>query len=528
MASAIGGGLPDSRPTFSGLATGLDTSALIENLLLIEREPLNRLEARRNDVADQQDLMQDLNTKLLALRDAAREIDNRGLFGSSESSDEEFLTYKTESSDEDVLTATASNGATPGNLDLTVQQLASSGRQFSTTFTTADTAEIAAGSTIRIELNDADPSAIPPKTATTIFDYTVGQDGITLAALKALINSDVNNEDNITAEIVQIADDEFRLVLTGNNEGEEADFTLSGTAMPVDASLTQAATNAEFTVSGLSLTRNTNTITDVLAGLTFELKGLSEIENLAEVTADPSIDPIYEKVSLDIDVDDEAIATTIKSFISKFNDVMTFINNQQKVDKATKRNGPLGNDSTLRTIKARLLNAIGRRFNFTSAPNNPFTSAAAIGLEFKEGGKLTLDKDKLIEALERNTLAVRRLFSGSVEVDVNGEPIQVPRRDGNGDIIEGTLVDSFEEGLATGIASLLKPVVRVGDGLLAIRDQGFDARLKGFDDSIDRFTRRLGKRQETLIAQFTRLEQIVASFNAQSGFLLGLGIGSRR
>ncbi len=522
MASSIDGGSPSSRPTFSGLATGFDTSALVENLLAIEREPLNRLEARRNDVADQQDLMRDLSTKLLTLRDAAREIDNRSLLGSSDSSSEEFLSYKTESTDEDVVTARASNGATPGSIDMTVQQLASVGRQFSTTFATTDTAEIAAGTTIRIELNDGDPAEVPPRDPTTLFDYTIGSDGLTLSALKDLINSDENNEDKIGAEIVQISDSEFRLVLTAREEGQDADFTLTGDAIALDATLGQAAQNAEFTLNGLSLTRSSNTITDVLTGITFELNGESEIENLAEVSDDPTVEPIYKNVSLDIDVDDEAIATTIKGFVTKFNDVMSFINKQQKVDEATKRNGPLGSDSTLRSIKSRLLDAISHRFEFTSAPNNPFTSPGLVGLKVEGGGKLSLDEEKLSEALEKNTLAVRRLFSGAVEVDENGEAVQVPRVDDNGDEIAGTMVDSFEEGIATGIASLLKPIVRVGDGLLAVRDQGFSDRLDGFDDSIDRFNRRLSKRQDTLVAQFTRLEQIVAGFNAQSSFLLGL------
>lgn len=522
MASSIDSSLSGYRPTFSGLATGLDTSALIENLLAIQREPLNRLEARRNDVADQQDLMRDLNTKLLALRDAAREIDNRSLFGTGESSSEEFLTYKSESSDDDVVTARAANGATPGTLDVTVQQLATVGRQFSTTFATTDTAEIAAGTTIRIDLNDGDPSEVPPRAPTTVFDYTVGPDGITLASLKSLINSNVDNEDKISAEIVQISDDEFRLVISGTEEGEDSDFSVTGNALTLDASLAQVATNAKFTLSGLSLSRQSNTITDVLEGITLELHATSEIENLAAVNADPPAAPIYKNVSLDIDVDNEEIVTTLKGFISKFNDVMKFISKQQKVDESTKRNGPLGSDSTLRTIKDQLLATIGRRLNFTSVPNNPFTSAGSIGLEIGSDGKLTLDKEKLIEALEKNTIAVRRIFSGAVKVDANGEPVQVPRRDGNGDIVPGRFVDGFEEGLATGIASMLKPIVRIGDGLLAIRDQGFNSRLDGFDDSIDRFNRRLSKRQDTLIAQFTRLEQIVASFNTQSSFLLGL------
>ena len=260
----------------------------------------------------------------------------------------------------------------------------------------------------------------------------------------------------------------------------------------------------------------------MLPGITFELNSISEIENQTEIDLDPTIAPIYRNATIDVAVDNDEIATTIESFISKYNDVMSFINKQQKVDEATKRNGPLGNDSTLRTIKSRLLDSIGRRFEFSAAPNHPFQSLGTIGLDFEDGGKLTLDKEKLTEALDRDTLAVRRLFSGAVEVDANGEPVQVPRLDDNGDPIAGPLVDSFEAGLASGLASLLKPIVRVGDGLLAIRDRGFEDRLQGFDDSIDRFSRRLAKRQETLVAQFTRLEQIVASFNSQSSFLTSL------
>jgi len=518
MASAIDGSSPSSRPTFSGLATGLDTTALVENLLALEREPLNRLEARRNDVADQQDLMRELNTKLLALRDAAREIDNRSLLGSTPSSSEEFLSYTADSQDDDVVEATASNGATPGTVDVTVQQLATAGRQFTDVFASTDTALIAAGSTIRIDLNDGDPGATPPQDPTTVFDYTVGSEGITLSNLKGLINSSVDNDDRIVAEIVQVADDEFRMVITAKDEGLDGDFTVTGDALTFDAGLTVSAQNAQFTVNGLDLERSSNTVTDVLEGLTLELKAPSVDENAG--TGNP---PLYRNTAIDVDVDDDEIAETIERFIGKFNDVMTFINKQQEVDEATKRSGPLGNDSTVRTIKARLLGQISQSFDFTSAPNNPFTSPGSIGIELEGKGKLKLDKEKLSEALDRNTLAVRRLFSGAVEVDENGEAVQVPRLDSNGDPIAGTLVDSLENGIATSVTELLGPIVRVGDGLLATRDEGFNMRLSGFDDSIDRFNRRLAKRQETLVAQFTRLEQIVASFNSQSAFLTGLG-----
>ncbi len=508
MASSIDGTAPSTRPTFSGLATGLDTTALVENLLALEREPLNRLEERRNDVADQQDLMRELNTKLLALRDAARDIDNRSLLGSTPSSTEEFLSYTAESEDDDVVTATASNGATPGTIDVVVEQLATAGRKFSDTFSSTDTAEIAAGTTIQINLNDDDN--------TSVFDYTVGADGITLANLKSLINTSTDNDDRVVAEIIQVSDNEFRLGITAKEEGEDGDFSVTGNALTFDSDYEVLAQNAVFEVNGLPLNRSSNKVTDVLEGITLELRAVSVDENEGGAT------PVYRNTAIEVDVDDDEIATTIESFLSKFNDVMSFINKQQEVNEATRRSGPLGNDSTVRTIKARLLDQVSRAFNFTSAPNNPFTSPGSIGIELQGDGKLKLDKERLSEALDRNTLAVRRLFAGAVEVDANGEPVQVPRLDDDGNEIEGTLVDSLENGIATGITELLGPIVRVGDGLLATRDQGFDLRLSGFDDSIDRFNRRLAKRQETLVAQFTRLEQIVASFNSQSTFLTGL------
>ncbi|MHA7838798.1 MAG: flagellar cap protein FliD N-terminal domain-containing protein, partial [bacterium] len=88
------------RPTFGGLSTGLDTSALIDGLLALERQPLNRIRARRAEVDEQRGLMRDLNSKLLALRTAAQEIDNRNSTGNDFSTTEELLRYSGSSTNE--------------------------------------------------------------------------------------------------------------------------------------------------------------------------------------------------------------------------------------------------------------------------------------------------------------------------------------------------------------------------------------------------------------------------------------------
>ena len=75
------------RTTFGGLASGLDTNALLSGLLELERIPLNRLRSQQSEIETQRGLMRQLNTKVLALRKAAQALDNRNATGSADSFD---------------------------------------------------------------------------------------------------------------------------------------------------------------------------------------------------------------------------------------------------------------------------------------------------------------------------------------------------------------------------------------------------------------------------------------------------------
>ena len=108
------------RATFGGLASGLDTNALLEGLLNIERQPLKRMESRRAEVDNQRSLVRQLNTKLLALRDAARGLDNRNTNMSNLSTSEEFLKYQGSSTNDDIVEVTAGKGASAGDIQIRV------------------------------------------------------------------------------------------------------------------------------------------------------------------------------------------------------------------------------------------------------------------------------------------------------------------------------------------------------------------------------------------------------------------------
>ena len=498
------------RATFGGLATGLDTNALLDGLLAIERQPLERLESRRAEIDRQRGLMRTLNTKLLALRDAARAIDNRTLTGSGVAFEEELLRYTGATTNEDVVAIEAGAGAVPGDFDIVVNQLATPSRRFSMSFADADDASLSPalqlGQSLTIELPNADPDAVPPVEATSI-TIEAGLQSLSLRDVRDQINTSADNGGTVRAEVLRISDDDHRLVITSTGTGASNELSITGDlALDLDPARVQAAQDAEFVVFGETITRESNLIDDVLTGVTLRLVGASEIDE------DDPPNRVSERVT--IATDNEEVADALGTFVNAYNDVMSFIDQQFEVDEVTNRAGPLSGDFTLRSVQGALRSLVSRGFQFTTNANNPFApsgagdsggSIAGIGLIVEAGGRLRLDEDKLEEALARDAISVREFLSGRARTD----PVDPDAEE----------LDFWDDGFATAVAERLEQVVRFGDGALASRDQGYAQTIESLDASIERFESRLAKREETLLARFTELERIVAGLQSQQGFL---------
>ena len=166
-----------------GLATGIDTSALIDALVTLERRPLDLVARQKADLESQQSLFRDLNGRLLALRDAAASLDNLTSGLSASSANEEFLAYAASSSDETILTVSVTGDVSPGSLDVHVDRLAAVGREVSAAFASATSTVASAGETLSIDYGGA-----------SSIDITVGASGASLEDLRDLINADANND----------------------------------------------------------------------------------------------------------------------------------------------------------------------------------------------------------------------------------------------------------------------------------------------------------------------------------------------
>jgi flagellar hook-associated protein 2 len=464
-----------TRLTFSGLASGLDTGAIVQALLDFERRPLNLLEARKSDLQSGQSLLRDLNQQLLALRDAARAIDNRSSGLNGPSATEELLAYQAGSSNDSILEAEAGPGAQPGTFEVRVDALAQSARRVSVSVADPETSFSIPSGNFQIDYGDGQAIQLvtPPN--------------VTLNQLRDLINTDPNNDGSVRADIL-FDGSGYRLTIAGVAPGASNDVTVTtnlqaGGQPFIDDALGQDATDAQLVYLGIPVTRESNDITDLIPGVTLRLRGVN----------DPAVPT--ETVDVDVTRDDEAIAEKLTALVDAYNAIRDFSLAQSDTDPTSNRGGLLSGDALVRGVEQTIQLTLGGLFTFT---DNPLGSLGQIGVNFDATGRLSLDDEALRGALDADPLAVRELLSG----------------------------DGTSDGVATALARALEPIVRSGDGTLALRDSSFDDRIDSLDQQIERFEVRLAKREETLVLQFSRLETLVSTLQGQASFLSSLIVDS--
>lgn len=185
------------------------------------------------------------------------------------------------------------------------------------------------------------------------------------------------------------------LTLVANNEGggtlDFGDITArtKGYSMQVTA-----GADAVFAVDGTTMTRTSNTITDVITGVTLDLK---------KAEAGTSI-------TLNISRDLDAVKELISDFVETYNGVIGYINEQYYYDEEKKTGGVLMDDGSLRSVQSDIQSIIRNTINGLPTTLN---ALAFIGIksDYNQGGKLAIDDTKLTSMLQSDFMGVRRLFA---------------------------------------------------------------------------------------------------------------------
>ncbi len=461
--------------SFSGLASGIDSGAIIKALMSLERRPIGLLEKKNVGFKKAKDLFGKLETKLNDLKDASDDI----------KLSTNFLDFKTATDNENkYLSASAGNNAIAGTYDIIVKQLATSEVRASDTRATSNEEVISSSSGsgfLTFAMGDG----------TNVSSGTI-EVPASLETIRDAIN-DGDTSDYLQAQIIDTGDPStpFELVITSKVEGSDGTFTVSsdpsgpGEWDNFVAELNGSGANnpvvgadAELSVNGIDVVRSSNKITDLITGVTLDLTGEDSTGLIA--------------TKLTVSADGEATGEKIKEFINKYNDIIDFIEAQSKVDEDGQTGSPIFGDSSLRSIRSSLRSIMGKEID---TGNSEFSLLSQIGISADTEGKLTFNQGEFDEALAEDEGAVEKLFSMNTSSDV---------------------------GIARQMIDAIEVYTDSVDGVLISRKKGFDTRIKNTDQNIERLERRLEQFELNLTNKYANLEGIISQLNSQGSALNSL------
>jgi flagellar hook-associated protein 2 len=340
-----------------GLASGMDTDAVISQLLTLERQPRTRLELRQTALQARQDVLRDVASKLNALRDAGQALRSAATWGDVQ---------KAESSDPTKLGVRLTSGAAPGGLSVAVTSLASAAQRTYTYTPQAGASQL-----------------------------TIGGTTVDLAA-GATLSDTVNAINATSATGVYAVDVGGQLVLSSRATGSAASAVGTGAALAEVPGSERAGSDAVFTVGTTSYTRSSNVVTDAVAGVELSLKATG---TASFTVSAPRPDP-------------QVVEDKVKAFVDAYNiaaDLLRTKLGEKRVPGAATaadaRKGALFGDTGLAAAQSQLRQAMAGFEDLGIS-----TGAATTGTTLNQDavmGKVTFDKAKLTAALESGTAKAR-------------------------------------------------------------------------------------------------------------------------
>ncbi len=235
---------------------------------------------------------------------------------------------------------------------------------------------------------------------------------MTLSDVASSINSTTSTT-GVKATIIKVSDSSYSLVVSGSETGQEIQYS-STSGTDIFASLgitnssgsyenvTQAAQDAIVTIDGMEITSSSNTLDNVLEGVSITLYGVPE--NSAT------------SITLEIDQDYSGTKDAIQSFIDAYNNLRDFFITQKTTDSdgTASDSSVLFSDTLLKTFET----SINSVLTGTFGSSDSFSSLGSIGITFDENNKLEIsDETTLNNALLNNYEDVQALFQTSIVTD---------------------------------------------------------------------------------------------------------------
>jgi flagellar hook-associated protein 2 len=542
-------------------SSGLPIDSLVNAMMTSAQQPITQIQTQVSTYNAKLSAYGTLKSGLSTFQTAMDGLSNPGKFNA------QSVTL----TDSNSISATADGSATNGNHSISVSQLATSQRittsAYSDASTTFGTGSLKISFGTYTPANGSTAASFTANSSKSAITVNIDSSNNTLSGIRDAINA---QNASVTASIVNDGTGN-RLVITSmdtgaanslkidvsDDDGNNTDgsglstFAYDPTASSgsgKNLSELQAAQNALLTVDGLNISKASNSITDVIQGVTLNLKAVTSTTN-----------------SMTIATDNSAIKSSVQSFVDAYNKLNTSLRSLTKfVDGGSSANGPLLGDSVARDVTVKL----GLMMSRVSPTAGTYRTLSDIGVTVGDGGVMTLDDTKFQKAMTNSPSDVAKIFSpsasstdplvsfvssgdktvsgtyavnisqaGSSSQDVAGT-LNGVNAIGSGNTLTGAFGENsaglklsilgsatgdrgtvtFNRGLAGELSSMLDSWLD-SDAALATRTDGLQSSIKSLNKKADDLSAKLPSLEASYRAQYAKLDALLSSMQNQSSAL---------
>lgn len=430
--------------TITGLGSGLKIDELVAALAGAEKAPKqtqinNQTATATTTLSAIGTIKSALETYRAALTKLNTAASFNGLSGSS--------------SDEAIAKIKLGDGASSGTYSLEVTQLATASKISTQVYKNT--------STIVNDSGESQTLTISQGNATHNVSIAAGA---TLQQARDSINDQLQSK-GITANIVTDASGS-RLIFTSTKMGDGTELTLGGTAdMATGVTTIAEPQNAKYKLDGLELESASNTVTGAVSGVDITLVKEG-------------------KSSLVVASNNDTLKTSVQSFVTAYNTLMTTINAQTKVttgaDDSSASGASLTGDATMRSLVSSIRSELTR-----SVGTGGLRTLSQLGINtVQKTGLLELNNDKWDAAVKTMGADISGLFVG-------------------------------KEGLLSRMTAATEEYAKTG-GILASRQASLTTQLKQLEESQTALDRRIESLTDTLTKKYNAMDTLVAKLKATS------------
>lgn len=219
------------------------------------------------------------------------------------------------------------------------------------------------------------------------------------------------------------------------------------------------ALDAELIVDGFAVTHSSNSVSDVIEGVTLELKSIGKSE-------------------IETERDTESLRESLDTFVNNYNSLRSGLQSLSE--------GELQGDQLPRSVETAIRNIFIQDINL---PNGKTISPLSMGFTFDRFGVLSIDETRLTSAQ-----------AGGME-----------------SFIEAFIAS--QTGFSAKIEDALDRFTKI-DGVIAGREQGIENRQGTLDTRIEQMEYRLENTEERYRRQFTVMDQLVSQLQSTSSYLI--------